>query len=108
MGTAEFITQVNATAWAERYWSGDKQLTIADTMPRFYFDVRDRRSSTIDDDGVDMPDAEAACAQAAVAAAEMLKSLVPCDATELFVAVRDERGQRVGEVTAEVRVTQHA
>ncbi|AFK54052.1 hypothetical protein TMO_2214 [Tistrella mobilis KA081020-065] len=55
-----------------------------------------------------MPDAEAACAQAAVAAAEMLKSLVPCDATELFVAVRDERGQRVGEVTAEVRVTQHA
>jgi len=37
----------------------------------------------------------------------MLKSLVPCEATELFVAVRDERGHRVGEITAMVRVTQH-
>lgn len=77
-------------------------------MPQYYFDISDSRASTTDDEGVDFPDEDAACAAATVAAAAMLQSLMRCAATELSVTVRDEQGQRVCDVTAKVRVTKRA
>jgi hypothetical protein len=76
-------------------------------MPRFYFDVGDGRATIKDDEGLEMPDADAACEQAAVAAAEMVKSLVPCEEAELMLRVRDEDGCAACEIRVAVRVTRH-
>jgi hypothetical protein len=69
-------------------------------MPRFFFHVRDSRTEAPDEEGAEFADAEAACAQATIAAAEMLKDLAPADYADVSIAIRDESGIPVCEVVA--------
>ena len=76
-------------------------------MMRFYFDFGDPKARIIDHEGVDLPDAETALAEASVAAAEMAKSLALSGATGLSVHVRDENGSSVGEINLDPYVSKH-
>jgi hypothetical protein len=62
-------------------------------MAIFYFDTRDDDTFTQDDEGVDLPDLEAAKAQAALSLAELAKDVLPgADRRGLAVEVRDQSG----------------
>jgi hypothetical protein len=74
-------------------------------MPRYFFDVHDPRITLKDDDGMELPDLDAACREATIAAAEMIKSHVPCEHAELALEVRDENGTPACVVTLAVRVS---
>ena len=65
-------------------------------MPLFYFDVREGPKLTPDEDGLEFPDLDAAEREAATAAAEMGRDLLPRgDARDITVEVRNEYGQQV-------------
>jgi hypothetical protein len=62
-------------------------------MPRFFFDTRDGDAFLKDDEGVLLPDLEAARDQAAVSLAELAREVIPGSARrELAVEVSDDRG----------------
>jgi hypothetical protein len=58
-----------------------------------------------DDEGLEMPDAHAACHEAA--AAEMTERLVQAGHDDLEVRVRDDAGKPTCEVKVTVAVTKH-
>ena len=63
-------------------------------MPRFYFDVRDGGSFIEDDDGLVLPDLEAARDEATRALADMGRDALPgAVVRELAIEVRDEAKQ---------------
>jgi hypothetical protein len=70
-------------------------------MPRFFFDIREGVRFVVDEDGVELPSIGAAEHQAAEAAAEIGRDLLPkgC-ARSITVEVRNEYGQRI--ITATV------
>lgn len=59
-------------------------------MPRYFFDTRDDDEYIKDDEGVDLPDIEAAKVQAATSLAELALDVLPgCVKRELSVEVRE-------------------
>ena len=59
-------------------------------MPRYFFDTRDDALFIEDDEGVDLPDLEAAKAMAAVSLAELAHDVLPGSVRrELTVEVRE-------------------
>ncbi len=65
-------------------------------MPRFYFDVREGSRFIPDEEGINLPDLDAAAKEAAITAAEMGRDRLPRgDARDISVEVRNEHRQRV-------------
>jgi hypothetical protein len=62
-------------------------------MPVFYFDIRDGMDVDEDEEGVELPDFEAARAQAFAAAEELRAELGPSGMIELEIL--DENGNRL-------------
>lgn len=61
-------------------------------MPRYYFDTRDDDLFIEDDEGLDLPDLDAARAQAAKGLAEMAIDVLPSSIQrDMAVEVRDQR-----------------
>ena len=73
-------------------------------MPRFFFDAPGTRADLADDTGLNLPDADAACREAFVAVAAMLKDAATRGDDAVALQVRDQGGQSVCRVTAEIRV----
>jgi hypothetical protein len=66
-------------------------------MALYFFDTRDDDVFIEDVDGVELPDLEAAKAQAAASLAELAKDVLPgADRRDLAVEVRDDRGPVLG------------
>jgi hypothetical protein len=76
-------------------------------MPRFYFDLRRENVVDPDREGLLLPNANIARAQAARAAIDMVREAAPPDTAELAIAVRDEQGKYLFEVQALARVQEH-
>ena len=75
-------------------------------MPRFFFDVRRDGVTDSDRNGLHLPSAMIARAQAARAAVDMVRDTVS-DTPELVVVVRDEQGKQLFGIEALVRVREH-
>ena len=74
-------------------------------MSRFYFDVREGTRFTPDEQGLEFENLDAAECEAATAAAEIGRDLLPKgDAREITVEVRNEYRQRVLTVTASLEI----
>jgi hypothetical protein len=73
-------------------------------MPRFYFDVRQDGDLTPDEEGEELPDADAAEQEAALAAIHLVKELLHGPQASLAVEVRDEQGTRVARATVTLDV----
>jgi hypothetical protein len=63
-------------------------------MPRFYFNVRDGRDLDEDEEGVELPDVEAARAEA-LATVEELRHELGQDAARIELEVTDAAGRRL-------------
>lgn len=63
-------------------------------MPRFYFNVRDGRDFDEDEEGVELPDLEAARAEAFATVEELRDELGP-DAARIELEITDDTGRRV-------------
>lgn len=61
------------------------------TMPHYYFDHIENAARIPDEDGVDLPDIEAAKAEAAKALAELVHQAPPGDGHRFSIEVRDQR-----------------
>jgi hypothetical protein len=61
-------------------------------MPRYYFDIKDDRLSTVDHDGEEFPGLEAARHNAIFTAASLAKDLFLSGGKEVTVFVRSEAG----------------
>jgi hypothetical protein len=62
-------------------------------MPVYYFDTRDNDNFIEDDEGLDLPDIDAAKVAAATSLAELARDVLPGSLKrELAVEVRDNRG----------------
>jgi len=72
-------------------------------MPRFFFDVRGDGVTNSDRNGLHLPSAMIARAEAARAAVDMVGDTVS-DTPELVVVVQDEQGKHLFEIGALVRV----
>ena len=75
-------------------------------MPRYYFDIKDDDDVTIDDRGVDLPDLDAAIAEARQALADMVgEALQQKDHDEMAVRIRDAiDGAVLMEVTVQTDI----
>ena len=80
-------------------------------VPRFFFDIRDGSKFVADEEGMELPDLDAAEREAAEAAAEMGRDKLPgSKLRRIIVEVRDEEGQRLLTATVSldvVRVKPH-
>jgi hypothetical protein len=63
-------------------------------MPRFYFNLRDGRDLDEDEDGVELPDVEAARAEA-FATVEELRDELGADGARMELEITDEAGRRL-------------
>jgi uncharacterized protein DUF6894 len=63
-------------------------------MPRFFFDVQEHGLTATDVEGSELPDAEAACREAAITLGEMVRDTLKNspDSHSIRMVVRDERG----------------
>ena len=74
-------------------------------MPRFFFDVREGPRFVPDEDGLELPDVDAAEHEAAEAAASFERDMLSKgDVRDVSVEVRNEHGQRVITVTVTMQV----
>ncbi len=74
-------------------------------MPRFYFDVREGRRFSSDDEGLDFPSLEAAEQEAIEAAADIGRDRLPRgDTREVTVEVCNDRRQRVLTVRVSLEI----
>lgn len=74
-------------------------------MPLFYFDVRDGQRFIPDEEGTDLSDLDAAERDAAEAAAEIGRDLLPPGKVRsVCIDVRNEHGQRVLTVTVALQI----
>jgi len=70
-------------------------------MPRFYFDIRDQDGVTYDDVGLELPDLEAARAEARLALGElMVESISRSGTGAIRIEIRTEDGRPAVEVVA--------
>ena len=69
-------------------------------MPRYYFHLRDQGSRLTDEDGVSLPDAEAAWYQAVRSARELIRAdlQLGCKWDGKAVEIQDERGAPVAQI----------
>jgi hypothetical protein len=63
-------------------------------MPRYYFNVRDGFEVDEDDEGVDLPDVEAARAEA-IATVEEIRDELGGDVSGIELEILDEEGRRL-------------
>jgi hypothetical protein len=72
-------------------------------MPRYYFHLEGRGSDLTDEDGITLPDAEAAWYQAVRSARELLRADLQLGTSwqDRAVAIRDERGTPVALIPLE-------
>jgi hypothetical protein len=74
-------------------------------MPLFHFDVREGQRFIPDEEGIDCPGLDAAEREAAEAAAEIGRDLLPDGrARAVSIEVRNEHGQRVLTVTVSLDI----
>ena len=74
-------------------------------MPRFYFDVREGVRFTEDEEGLELPDCNAAEREAAEAAASIGRDMLPKGTARVVtVEVRNEHGQRLVTATVTLAV----
>jgi hypothetical protein len=74
-------------------------------MPSFYFDVREGDRFIPDDEGMKLPDLDAAEREAAEAAASIGRERLPKrEARDVTIEVRDEHKQRVCTVTVAMMI----
>ena len=69
-------------------------------MPHFYFQIRDRERIIVDEEGLDLPDVEAATLEARSGGLHMLKDAMADgdDITHQIVEVTDSQGHIVATV----------
>jgi hypothetical protein len=69
-------------------------------MPRYYFHLHGDREKLSDEEGLVLPDAEAAWYQAVRSAREVIRADVqlPCRYEALFIEIADERGAPVDQL----------
>jgi hypothetical protein len=75
-------------------------------MPRFFFDIRRDGVTDSDRNGLHLPSAMIARAEATMAAVDMVRDTVS-ETPEFVVVVRDEQGKHLFEIEALVRVREH-
>jgi hypothetical protein len=63
-------------------------------MPRFYFNVRDGHEVDEDEEGIELPDIEAARAEA-LATVEELREELAEDAARILLEITDDTGRRL-------------
>ena len=74
-------------------------------MPRFYFDVREGASITLDEEGLEFESLDVAEHQAATAAAEIGRDRLPKDDDrQVTIELRNEHRQRVLTVTVSMEI----
>ncbi len=74
-------------------------------MPRFYFDVREGSRFVPDEEGLEFDSLDAAEREAATAAAEIGRNLLPKGlAREVTIELRNEHRQRVLTVTVSMEI----
>jgi hypothetical protein len=74
-------------------------------MAKFFFDIREGQRFIVDEEGLEFPDVAAAEYEAATAAAEIGRDLLPKgDLRSVMVEVRNQHGQRVATATATLHV----
>jgi hypothetical protein len=77
-------------------------------MARYYFDIYNRPQSIHDDEGSEFDSLDVAMQAAARSATEIETSrLAKGDTRDVVIEVRDEQNQRVGTVTASMKIEQH-
>jgi hypothetical protein len=67
-------------------------------MPRYYFHLTDGDHELDDPDGLELPGAAAARAEAVLVAGDLKQRLRPRDWTGWVVSIRDEQGNQVESV----------
>jgi hypothetical protein len=67
-------------------------------MPRYYFHLTDGDRELDDPDGLELPGAAAARAEAVLVAGDLKQRLRPRDWTGWVVSIRDEQGNQVESV----------
>ena len=69
-------------------------------MPRFYFHLHGRGSRVRDEEGLNLPDAEAAWFQAVRSARDLIAAdlSLGCSWDDQAVEIEDERGSEVGQI----------
>lgn len=73
------------------------------SMPRYFFDVIDG-GLTVDDEGIGLPNMQAARAEALHALPDLAKNLLQTeDEREVSITVRDEGGRPIFEATLTIR-----
>ena len=75
-------------------------------MPRFFFDIRRGNVVEPDRNGLHLPSAAVARAEAARTAVEMVKDALPADSPHLAIIVRGDGGKVLFEVEALVRISE--
>ncbi len=70
-----------------------KHLNEAGTMPRYFFNIRDGYDVDEDEEGVELPDLEAAKAEALATVEELRDELA--DAGNIELEITDETGRRL-------------
>jgi hypothetical protein len=74
-------------------------------VPRFYFDTREGAAFIPDDEGLELPDLDAAEREGATAAAEMGRDRLPSgDTRDITVEVSNEHRQRVLTVRVSMEI----
>ena len=74
-------------------------------MPRFYFDVREGARFVPDDEGLEFEDLDVAEREAAKAAADIGRDLLPKGGSRnVTIEVRNEHGQRVLTVVVSMHI----
>jgi len=77
-------------------------------VARYYFDVQDVKPPVRDDEGSEFDSLEDAVQAAARSAAEIgTGRLAKGNFSDVVIAVRDEKNQRVATVTATMRIERH-
>jgi len=77
-------------------------------VARYYFDIQDGAHSVRDDEGAEFDSLDAAVQAATRSAAEIgIGRLARGDTSDVVIAVRDQRGQRICTVKASMEVEWH-
>lgn len=78
---------------------------IVGHMPRYFFDIREGARFLPDEDGLELPDLDAAEREAAESAASIGRDLLPKgDARDVTIEVKNEHRQRVVTVTVSMHL----
>jgi len=73
-------------------------------MPRYYFDVRGGDKFSVDEEGEELADLQAARDEATLSAVAIGSEILSASSLSMSVEVRDERGQQVVKVSLSMRI----